>query len=110
MRTISVGNQDFAVIRENDYFYIDKTKLIREWFSECGAQYNAFVQAMLRRDLDSMNVYMNRVALAQIERKQYDSVLLDRGIPEYRIYKYGFAFKGKKVLIGQQNKDSVLFP
>ena len=32
MRTISVGNQDFAVIRENDYFYIDKTKLIRQWW------------------------------------------------------------------------------
>ncbi|SFQ51485.1 Predicted AAA-ATPase [Lachnospiraceae bacterium XBB1006] len=31
-RTISVGAQDFAKIRENNYFYIDKTDFIREWW------------------------------------------------------------------------------
>ena len=39
-------------------------------------------------------------ALAQIERKQYAARLVARGIPKERIRSYGFAFCGKKVLIG----------
>lgn len=39
-------------------------------------------------------------ALAQIKEKQYASALLAKGIPEERIRCYGFAFEGKKVLIG----------
>ena len=39
-------------------------------------------------------------ALAQIERKQYAARLGDLGIPKERIRSYGFAFCGKKVLIG----------
>ena len=31
--TISIGNQGFDDIRENKYFYIDKTGLIKEWWS-----------------------------------------------------------------------------
>ncbi len=38
-------------------------------------------------------------ALAQIEEKKYDIELLKKGIPADRIYKYGFAFEGKNVLI-----------
>ena len=39
-------------------------------------------------------------AHAQIEEKQYSALLIAKGIPEDHIYKYGFAFEGKKVLIG----------
>ena len=39
-------------------------------------------------------------ALDQIEEKQYEKVLLDIGVPKEKIRKYGFAFEGKKVLIG----------
>ena len=39
-------------------------------------------------------------ALAQINEKKYDTELLARGIPADRIRHYGFAFEGKKVLIG----------
>ena len=31
--TVSIGNQGFDDIRENKYFYIDKTDLIKEWWS-----------------------------------------------------------------------------
>ena len=39
-------------------------------------------------------------ALAQIDRMNYEVSLLEKGIPAEHIYKYGFAFEGKKVLIG----------
>ncbi|MBO5523024.1 MAG: AAA family ATPase [Roseburia sp.] len=32
MRTVAIGIQDFSVIREKKYFYIDKTSFIREWW------------------------------------------------------------------------------
>lgn len=41
-----------------------------------------------------------REALHQIDEKGYQTALTARGIPEERIRKYGFAFCGKKVLIG----------
>lgn len=42
-----------------------------------------------------------RNAVSQIEQKKYESALIARGIPAQHIRKYGFAFKGKEVLIGK---------
>ena len=42
-----------------------------------------------------------RVALKQIEEKSYDTELIARGIEKDRIRHYGFAFEGKRVLIGE---------
>ena len=39
-------------------------------------------------------------ALKQIKEKQYDRELIAHGVPEDRIRCYGFAFEGKRVLIG----------
>ena len=39
------------------------------------------------------------VALRQIEEKDYDAELIKRGVKEENIHHYGFAFKGKEVLI-----------
>lgn len=30
-KVVSIGNQGFDTIRKQDSFYIDKTKLIKEW-------------------------------------------------------------------------------
>jgi hypothetical protein len=40
-------------------------------------------------------------ALVQIEEKDYDTELIERGISKSKIRHYGFAFEGKRVLIGE---------
>ena len=41
-----------------------------------------------------------RVALMQIEEKQYEAFLIEKGFLVKDIRKYGFAFEGKNVRIG----------
>lgn len=40
-------------------------------------------------------------ALRQIDEKHYADILINKGIPQNNIRKYGFAFSGKEVLIGK---------
>ena len=51
---LSLTNQEVKVM-----FY----RMVRDWFSKAKSNYNNFIKAMLRDDLESMNGYMNRVAL-----------------------------------------------
>ena len=41
-----------------------------------------------------------QTVLTQIKEKCYDAELYDRGLKKEEIHHYGFAFEGKKVLIG----------
>ena len=52
-----------------------------------------------RRRENSLEDTVNS-ALDQIEKMRYAEKLVERGIPKERIRRYGFAFRGKEVLIG----------
>ncbi len=41
-----------------------------------------------------------KFALQQIEYRKYEAILVEKGVAKEKIRKYGFAFRGKEVLIG----------
>ena len=125
-RTVGIGIQSFDKVRENQYFYIDKTSFIKEWWESgddvtlitrprrfgktlnmsmveefFSVDYDAIILEFKVYDPDSEETLEDTAseALKQIERKQYAAQLMDRGVPKERIRSYRFAFHGKKVLI-----------
>jgi len=65
-------------------------------------EHNAYILEFKVYDSEDEETLKDTVhaALKQIEDKQYAAKLVERGVPKERIRSYGFAFKGKEVLIG----------
>ena len=126
-RNVAIGIQQYNEIIEKNYFYIDKTSFIKEWWDSgdsvtlitrprrFGKTLNmsmlepknpekddAIILEFKIHDPDEEKTLEDTVkqALRQIEEKQYSAQLIARGIPENKIRSYGFAFQGKKVQIG----------
>ncbi|MCR5609135.1 MAG: AAA family ATPase [Lachnospiraceae bacterium] len=55
MNSVSIGIQDYAWLRENDIFYIDKTGFIRDWWE---TKYTATLIVRPRRFGKTLNMSM----------------------------------------------------
>jgi len=58
------GEELYELALTNKEVYIMFRKLIKKWFSGSAYMYNGFIKALLRHDVNAMNAYMNKVALA----------------------------------------------
>ncbi len=57
------GEETYELALTNKEVFIMFRKMIKQWFSSSSSVYNGFMKALLDDDVESMNVYMNEVAL-----------------------------------------------
>ena len=93
-RVIGIGQQDFGDVRRENLFYIDKTHFIKEWWEN---KDSVTLITRPRRFGKTLTISM----LDHFFSVKYAAGLIAKGIKEKRIRKYGFAFEGKTVLIGE---------
>ncbi len=96
-KVVNIGAQRFDRLIEENKFYIDKTGFIMD------KSQKAFIFEFKVLDPDEDEITLEDTlanAHAQIEEKQYEAELLAEGFSPAQIHKYGFAFQGKKCLIG----------
>lgn len=88
-RTISIGCQNYETIRREGYFYIDKTSFIKEWW-ESGRWNYTLTLTNKEADIKFANMIRGWFSDSDGSYGEFIKSLLN-----------GFAFQGKKVLIGR---------
>ncbi len=63
-RVNAKGEKEYVLTLTNQEVACMFRRMVRNWFSVCSSNYNDFIKAMLVGDLEAMNTYINRVALA----------------------------------------------
>ena len=87
--------------RESGFGRYDVMMIPKHSTNEAGKKLPAIVlEFKVKRDSEKSLEEAVEVAHKQIEEKRYDEEILTLGIEKERIRHYGFAFEGKKVLIG----------
>ena len=87
--------------RESGFGRYDVMMIPKHSTNEAGKKLPAIVlEFKVKRDSEKSLEEAVEVAHRQIEEKRYDEEILALGIEKERIRHYGFAFEGKKVLIG----------
>lgn len=72
-QVISIGKQDYVSLRENHYFYIDKTDFIRQWWK------NAEILPLLpvRGDLENTEYEYAELFFFKISMQKEETFLRD---------------------------------
>lgn len=81
------GREQYELSLTNKEVRIMFGNMVHSWFSVSESGYNAFIKALLQNDLEAMNEYMNRVALATFSF--FDSGNKPSGAEPERFY-HGF--------------------
>ena len=70
MKTISIGKQDFASLREHNCFYIDKTDFIKEWWN---SQDDVTLITRPRRFGKTLNMSVLFLSFAAVKTNTYEN-------------------------------------
>nr|MDE7298168.1 PD-(D/E)XK nuclease domain-containing protein [Lachnospiraceae bacterium] len=82
------GREEYILQLTNREVKLTFEEMTREWFYCCSPAYNDFIKALLIDDLDAMNEYMNRVALATFS--SFDTGSSPSGTAEPERFYHGF--------------------
>lgn len=93
------GRNSYELVLTNEEVRLMFEEMIADWFWGNTLSYNGFIKALLGGDRKGMNIYMNKIALTTFSYFDTGTGPSEYTEPE-RIRKFGFAFEGKKVLIG----------
>lgn len=82
--------------------------MVRDWFALTASNYNDFIRAMLQNDVEAMNVYMNRVALATFSFFDAGSLHSENSEPErfYHGFVLGLMVELEKQYVITSNRES----
>lgn len=99
MKQISIGKQSFASNRESGFGRYDV--ILKPLDAARDAIVMEFKVHKPKREASLEETV--QLALKQIQDKNYDMELLSEGFQKGQIRHYGFAFRGKEVLIGERD-------